>query len=48
MARAEGPLLDTGDRFPSLSFDTVEHGQAQVDEDFCRDYGVVLIYRGHW
>mgnify|MGYP006275733631 FL=1 len=48
MARAKGPLLDTGDRFPSLRFETVEHGQALIDEDFYRGYGVVLIYRGHW
>ncbi len=48
MARAEGVLLDTGDSFPSLTFETVDHGQVHIDESFSRGYGVVLIYRGHW
>ena len=48
MARAEGTLLDTGERFPNLSFQTVEHGQVQIDDNFFQGYGVVLIYRGHW
>ncbi|MFO7885333.1 MAG: hypothetical protein R6U68_10955 [Desulfobacteraceae bacterium] len=48
MARAQGVFLDTGDRFPSMTFETVEHGQVRIDEDFTRGYGVVLIYRGQW
>ena len=48
MARVEGKLLDTGEPFPGLSFDTVEHGQVQIDDHFSQGYSVVLIYRGHW
>lgn len=48
MARADGALPDTGDRFPSLTVETVAHGQVRIDEHFTRCYGVVLIYRGHW
>ncbi|MCF8109507.1 MAG: hypothetical protein K9J81_11025 [Desulfohalobiaceae bacterium] len=48
MAKADGPLLDTGDRFPSLTVETVAHGRVRIDEHFTRGYGVVLIYRGHW
>ena len=48
MARADGPLLDTGDRFPTLTVETIAHGRFQIDEHFSRGYEVVLIYRGHW
>jgi len=48
MAGAEGVLLDTGNRFPELAFETVNHGGVRIDRDFTRGYGVVLVYRGHW
>jgi len=48
MARADSALLDTGDRFPDLAFETVNHGRVHIDRHFSQGYGVVLIYRGHW
>lgn len=48
MARAQTAFLDTGDRFPDMTLETVGHGQVGIDEDFTRGYGVVLIYRGNW
>jgi hypothetical protein len=48
MARQEGVLLDSGDRFPEMAFETVAHGRVRIDENFFRGYGVVLVYRGHW
>ncbi len=48
MARQEGILLDSGDQFPEMSFETVAHGQMRIDEHFIRGYGVVFVYRGHW
>ena len=32
MARAEGTLLDTGEQYPNLTFQTVEHGQVQIGD----------------
>jgi hypothetical protein len=48
MARREDGLLDSGDPFPEMAFETVAHGRVRIDESFTRGYGVVLIYRGHW
>ena len=48
MALAPGTFLDTGDKFPAMSLETVDHGQVRIDDDFIRGYGVVLIYRGNW
>lgn len=48
MARQEGVLLDSGDLFPEMAFETVAHGRVPIDENFARGYGVVLLYRGHW
>ncbi len=48
MARASSFVLDSGDRFPSLSMDTVGHGRLSLPEAFGEDWGVFLIYRAHW
>jgi len=48
MAWQEDVLLDSGDRFPEMVFETVTHGRVSIDENFARGYGVVLLYRGHW
>lgn len=48
MAR-EGPfVLDSGDRFPMLSMDTVRRGRLTVPDAFGNGWGVFLVYRAHW
>lgn len=41
-------ILDTGDRFPALTMDTVKHGQIRLPEAFGDGWGVFLVYRAHW
>ena len=48
MARASGFLLDSGDSFPALAFDTVKHGRVTLPDGFGDGWGVFLVYRGHW
>ena len=48
MARASGHILDSGDPFPSLSMDTVAHGQVDLPTHWGERYGVLLVYRAHW
>ena len=48
MARTTDALLDSGDAFPALAFDTVAHGQWQLPERFADRWGVLLVYRAHW
>ena len=48
MARAGSTILDTGDRFPALEFDTVSHGHLRLPDAFGDGWGVLLIYRAHW
>lgn len=48
MARAGGSILDSGDRFPTLSMETVKHGRVAVPETFGGGWGVFLAYRAHW
>jgi hypothetical protein len=48
MARASARILDSGERFPDLSMDTVKHGRLTLPEAFGDGWGVFLIYRAHW
>ena len=48
MARAGNSILDSGERFPSLTVDTVAHGRVGLPDTFGDGWGVVLIYRAHW
>ncbi len=48
MARASGSILDTGDRFPALEFETVKHGRLTLPDAFGAGWGVFLAYRAHW
>ncbi len=48
MARMTTTFVDTGEPFPSLSFRTVSGTELSVPAALAGDYGVVLIYRGHW
>jgi hypothetical protein len=48
MAREGSAILDSGDRFPSLTMETVKHGRLTLPEAFGGGFGVFLGYRAHW
>ncbi|MFQ5848637.1 MAG: hypothetical protein ACE5IQ_13320 [Candidatus Methylomirabilales bacterium] len=48
MAREGTCILDSGDRFPALTMETVGHGQVALPDGFGEDWGVFLVYRAHW
>jgi hypothetical protein len=48
VAREGAFILDSGDRFPALTFDTVGHGRLDLPDGFGDAWGVLLIYRAHW
>jgi hypothetical protein len=48
MAREGTFILDSGDRFPALTMDTVGHGQVTLPEGFGDGWGIFLVYRAHW
>ena len=40
--------LQQGDRFPSMTFNTVDGKQIRIPDDMTGRYAAVLFYRGHW
>jgi hypothetical protein len=48
MARMTDKMLDGGDPFPDLELDKVGGGKLPLPDDLAGDWGVVLLYRGHW
>jgi alkyl hydroperoxide reductase subunit AhpC len=48
MARAGTTILDSGERFPTLTVETVAHGPLTLPDHFGEHWGVLLIYRAHW
>lgn len=40
--------LDPGDRFPTVSAPTVEHGDLTLPDDLQHEWNVILYYRGHF
>ncbi len=48
MTRAGSSLLDSGDKFPALAIETVNHGQLRLPDAFRGGWGVFLLYRAHW
>lgn len=48
MAREGGAFLDSGQRFPTLTMETVKHGRMTLPEGFGDGWGVFLAYRAHW
>jgi hypothetical protein len=48
MAREGAALLDSGDLFPAIELDTVNHGHLRLPEHFAGSWGVLLLYRAHW
>jgi len=47
MAR-EGKILDSGDAFPILTFQTIKGETIQTESRFKGGWNVVLFYRGFW
>ena len=48
MARAGNTILDSGDRFPVITMETVAHGRISLPAAFGDGWGVFLVYRAHW
>ena len=48
MARAGARILDSGEKLPSITMETVAHGRLTVPERFAGGWGVFLLYRAHW
>jgi hypothetical protein len=48
MARANCRILDNGDPFPALEFDTVAGERMALPRAFGGGWGVILLYRGDW
>jgi len=48
MARAGTSILDSGDRFPTLTMDTIAHGRLTMPDHFGSGWGIFLAYRAHW
>ena len=48
MPRMTDKMIDSGDPFPGLEVDQVGGGKISLPGDLAGDWGVVLLYRGHW
>ena len=48
MAREGRAFLDSGDRFPAITMETVNHGPITLPDGFGDGWGVFLVYRAHW
>ncbi|MFQ5899550.1 MAG: hypothetical protein ACE5JN_15080 [Candidatus Methylomirabilia bacterium] len=48
MAREGSFILDSGDKFPILTMQTVNHGPLSFPDWFEEGWGVFLVYRAHW
>ena len=43
-----GTKLCAGDTLPPLTLDVVGGGSLHLPQDLSTDFGVLLLYRGHW
>lgn len=48
MSRSNCILLDTGDHFPEIEFNTVDGGSLTIPRDFGERWNILFFYRGHW
>ncbi len=48
MARENVALLDTGDLFPGIEFDTVSGDRVVLPDAFGGKWSLFLVYRGSW
>ena len=43
-----GEKLRAGDLLPKIALDLVGGGTLNLPDDLATDFGVLLLYRGHW
>lgn len=48
MARTTSPLLDSGDYFPTMTFQLVNGETLTLPTDLTHDFAIILGYRGKW
>ncbi len=48
MARSDTRMLEKGDFFPSLVFETLDNGSISFPNDLNGKFCVFLFYRGYW
>lgn len=48
MSHAGGRILDTGNLFPEMTFDTTGGALVRLPHDFWAGWTILLFYRGHW
>jgi|YNPNPStandDraft_1061719.scaffolds.fasta_scaffold12725_6 hypothetical protein len=48
MARKGDVFLDSNDQFPELHLRSIAGGELVLPREMGPDYGVLLLYRGHW
>jgi len=48
MAREQGILLDSGDVFPNIEFQTVEGKGVRLPADVAGKWTALIFYRGDW
>jgi hypothetical protein len=48
MAREKSSILDSGDMFPEITFQTITGKEVVLPKDFGNGWSLFLVYRGHW
>ncbi|MEJ2695874.1 MAG: hypothetical protein P8013_04430 [Candidatus Sulfobium sp.] len=48
MSRAANNMLDTGNFFPEMTFETTGGVTVKLPHDFGVKWNILLFYRGHW
>ncbi len=43
-----GTMLRAGDTLPPVTLDVVGGDPLRLPQDLTTDFGVLLLYRGHW
>jgi hypothetical protein len=48
MSHSNGKILDTGNAFPEMTFETTRGVTTRLPRDFGIRWNILLFYRGHW
>lgn len=48
MAREEGKILEPGDMFPEMEFESIKNGSIVLPRDISGKWSILLFYRGYW
>jgi peroxiredoxin len=48
MAQTDTGKLDIGDPIPKLTFQLIDGRTLTIPDDLQGNWGVLLVYRGHW